>query len=178
MDKDTQNLLDKFGKGAVISMPQEGGYTAEILKKLLTEKKALGVYLTTVRSYAKVVEWLKAEKIDPSSLFFLDLVTRGAAEQSNLFVLREPSDFTELSVVITEVMENEGIEFLLIDQIGGLENYAEAASIKKFLHGLISYLKKINKSLIIVYGGSESKELMNFVVQVSDYHKEYGELKK
>lgn len=178
MNNDIRNLMDKFGKGAVVSIPQEGGYTAEILKKLLIEKKALGVYLTTVRSYAKVAEWLKAEKIDPSSLFFLDLVTKGAAEQNNLFVLREPSDFTELSVVITEVMENEGIEFLLIDAVGGLEIYAEAASIKKFLHGLISYLKKINKSLIIVYNGSESKELTNFVVQISDYHKEYSEPKK
>ena len=165
-------LLKRVGEGAIVSMPQGSKEAVPLLDELINKKKVLGVYLTTTQPHGKVIEQLDKDKIDHTSLFFLDLVGRESAPDENILILRDPSDLTELSVVITEVMENDGIKFLILDSVGGLETYVDTASVKKFLHALITYLKKLNKSLVILYSGGESKELMSFVLQVSDYHKD------
>lgn len=170
--KDSGDAFRKLAPGVIASMPQDRKNIKAALSELIGRRKVLGVYLTTMQPYARIMENLEKDNIDHSSLFFLDLVGKESGPNENIFILKDPSDLTELSVVITEVMENEGIGFLMIDSIGGLESYVDAASVKKFLHALVSYVKKLNKSLIITYSGKESQELMNFVVQLSDYHKE------
>lgn len=170
--KDEGDVFRKLAPGVIVSMPQDRKNIKAALVELINRRKVLGVYLTTMQPYMKIMESLEKDRIDHSSLFFLDLVGKESGPNENIFILKDPSDLTELSVVITEVMENEGIGFLIIDAIGGLESYVETASVKKFLHALVSYVKKLNKSLIITYSGKESQELMNFVVQLSDYHKE------
>ncbi len=167
-----EDLGQKLGKGAIASVPQGKDSVAKILEEFINKRKILGVYLTTTQPHERIVDLLRERNIDHTSLFFLDLMSKNASEKENLFVLRDPSDLTELSVVITEIMENEGIEFLVIDGVGGFENYVEGGMVKKFLHALVSYFKKLNKTLVILYTGMESKDLMNFIVQISDYHKE------
>lgn len=168
----SESILKRLAGGVIASAPQDPKRIKAVLSELLTKRKGLGVYLTTMQPHTKVIEWLKKEKIDSSSLFFLDLLGREETQQENLFVLRDPSDLTELSVVITEIMENESISFLVIDGLSGMETYAESASVKRFLHALVAYMKKLKKTLVIFYSGKESKELMNFMVQISDYHEE------
>lgn len=169
-------MIDKIDKemfkkvNAIISMPQDRKFIKGVLFELIECKKVLGVYLTTMQPYNKVIETLEEDDIDHTSLFFLDLMGKEKNPQENVFVLKDPSDLTELSVVITEVLENDCIGFLIVDTIGGLEAYVDTASAKKFLHALISYMKKLNKFLIITYTGKENQELMNFIIQLSDYY--------
>ncbi|VVB98636.1 KaiC [uncultured archaeon] len=170
--KSDADMLKKLGGGVVVSMPQDKKRIKVVLNEMLTHRKMLGVYLTTAQPHAKVIEWLNKEKVDASSLFMLDLAGRQEEAEENIFILRDPSDLTELSVVITEIMENDSIGFLVVDGISGLETYAESGSVKRFLHALVTYMKKINKTLIVYYTGSESKDLMSFLLQVSDIHED------
>lgn len=162
-------LMQKLKSGNVISLPQDGKLIKTILGEMIGTRKMLGVYLTTTQPHQRVIDDLAKDKIDSSALFFLDMVGKESGSQQNIFILRDPTDFTELSVIITEVMENESIGFLMLDTIGGLESYSDPASVKKFLQSLVAYLKKLNKSLFIITGGRESADLSRYVSQVSDY---------
>ncbi len=157
--------------GVAISMPRNQTYITEMLDDLINSKKMLGVYLTSIQSHDKIIEDLKKDNIDSTSLFFLDMIGRDSGSEQNVFILRDPSDLTELSVIITEIMENDCIGFLVLDTISGLENYTDAVNVKKFLQSLITYIKKLNKLLIILYRGNESAELTNFITQISDFRK-------
>ncbi len=169
--KDYAELMKRVENGATVSIRHDQKTESALLDGLISRKKTLGVYLTTKQPHGKIIETLEKEGIDHTSLFFLDTVGKEGAKEDNVFILRDPSDLTELSVVITEVMENEGITFLIIDTVGGLETYAESTSAKKFLHALVSYVKKLGKSLVMVYDEQGSKELMDFAAQISDYRK-------
>ena len=155
------------GRGWIIST-KDRKKVSEIVGNYTLRKKDLGVYLTTSQPHNKVIIWLTKEGISVESLFFLDMTGSGKDATENLFSLRDPSDFTELSVVITEIMENEGINFMVIDGISGLETYSGADNVRKFLHALVSYFKKLNKTLILAYGTGEDKALSDFAVQISD----------
>ncbi len=69
--------------------------------------------------------------------------------------------------MITELLDNERISFLLFDSVSGLESYVEPASVKKFLHMLVAYMKKVNKLLIIDYEKEENKDMVSFINQIS-----------
>lgn len=167
---DYAELLRKLVPGSVVSVPPSKEGLNEVLAEFITKRKTLGVYFTITQPHNKVMDWLRERSIDPTSLFFLDMVGKETImKEDNLFVFRDPSDLTEISVVITEVLENAEIEFLVIDGLGGLETYVDAGSVKRFLHALIAYTKKLNKILVIAPSGTESKEVAAFISQVSEY---------
>lgn len=165
-------ILKQFNKGAFISIPSNTKLLKILLNDFIKIRKKLGVYFNTIQSYEQAVNWLKKEKIEYNSLFFLSFGKPENKDIENLFVLYDPSDLTELSVVITEIMEHKDIDFLVIDRVGGLETYVKTSTIKKFIQALALYIKKLNKYLIITNSGIQSKELMLFIAQISDYHKE------
>lgn len=170
--KTNEIIVGKMQSGAVLCMPKNRELINTVLREFINCKKMLGVYLTTIQPYNEIIETLKNNKINDSCLFFLDFTGKESIGNEHVFVFQDATDLTELSVVITEVMENKGIGFLIIDAMSGLETYVETANTKKFIRALVSYMKKLNKTLVILDTGAESEELRNFVKQLSDYHKE------
>ncbi|MEW6528866.1 MAG: hypothetical protein AB1391_03185 [Candidatus Micrarchaeota archaeon] len=157
--------------GVMISIARNQAQIIDILDDLINSKKMLGVYLSSIQPHDKIIEELKKDNIESTSLFFLDTIGKNVDSEQNVFILRDPSDLTELSVIITEIMENECIEFLILDTIDGLGNYTDIGNIKKFLQSLVNYMKKLNKLLIVIYEEKENAELKNFVAMISNFHK-------
>lgn len=166
MEEKKNEILISIKEGTVFTLRMKDECLVKAMNEFINKRKWLGVYLSTLQTAENVKKMLEKNGINSENIFFIDMF--GGEEKENVFSLKDPSDLTELSVVITEVMEDENVKFIIIGGLSGLEVHTTPSTIKKFLHSLIAYIKKLKKVIIIFYTGKESDEVMQFLIQISD----------
>ncbi len=144
-------------EGRVVLIKRSHAAFPRVIKNMLNEGK-IGVYLTFYTKHQKLFKWLKEElAILPDELFFIDpLAKENTAE--NVFVVKTPRDLTDMFIVITELMGEEDVEFLILDTVEDLVFYNGFERARTFLNALIRYVKRKGKMLILLTREREDEQ--------------------
>ena len=90
-------------------------------------------------------------------MFFIDpLAKENTAE--NVFVVKTPRDLTDMFIVISELMGDRDVEFLILDTVEDLVFYNGFDRARMFLNALIRYIKRKGKILILLTREREDEQ--------------------
>jgi hypothetical protein len=127
-----------------------------------TEKPTKVLILNLVRAHPYLFNLLKKKNIDTSNLVFIDGLfnisgdSRKQSEQAILLATPFSKTFEEdLFKILTE---NPGIDFLLIDDIMGLQNYWSLERIETFLEKLSMVLSGMGDPPVFIFADISKDE--------------------
>jgi hypothetical protein len=115
------------------------------------------IVITTNFPYDILTKLYKEGGVDPSSVSFIDSVTRnsiGTAENIAGVVryINSPGNLTDLGIAVTEVLKEHSGEkvCILYDSISTMLIYMSSANISKFIHFVANKLRLMNVSGIFL----------------------------
>ena len=141
--------------------------------KVLTRKDHLGVYITVNQPYKKLAEILEKSKVDTSSMFFIDCISKAAGgvskREKNVLYISSPSGLTELGIAISQVLATQPSrkKYIYMDALSTLVIYHTAGSIAKFSHFLMSKIKMLGLSGIFMAVNKEIDDKL--IAQISQF---------
>ncbi len=150
-----------------IADPKE--YVAQnlsLLKNFVNVKKMNGIYITVNRPYNSLVSLLKSEGIDPTKMFFIDLITKtpndAPQRKENCIFMGTATNLTDLSLAISQaVSANEkSKKFIYLDSLSTMLIYNEAGSLSRFSHFLTSRLREWNVDGVFISLDSASDRVL------------------
>jgi len=146
-----------------------------LLNEFVNVKKLNGIYITVNRPYKSLVSLLQKESIDSSRMFFIDLITKTAADQpkreDNCIFMGSASNLTDLSVAISQAVSANPDEkkFIFLDSLSTMLIYNEAGSLSKFSHFLTSRLREWNvNGVFISLDTASDKDVTDTISQFCD----------
>jgi hypothetical protein len=112
-----------------------------ILSALLRGQGSEGTVIAVNKPYSKINEELKAEGVDVSGLFFVDMISStkdSTLDDGKIVLLRSPESLTECSIAVAEFVDRmvPGRSFVFMDSISTLLIYNNETSVAKFIHHL------------------------------------------
>jgi hypothetical protein len=169
------NLPDPF---VVLFLARPEDYaakSADLLHEFVDVRKMAGICITINRPYASLVSLLKAEKIDTSRMFFIDLITKtpgGSPTRTDKCIfMGSATNLTDLSIAISQaVSANPGEKkFIFLDSLSTMLIYNEAGTLSKFSHFLTSRLRQWNvNGLFMSLDTASDKEVTASLSQFCD----------
>ncbi len=138
-----------------------------LLRSLLSDKNAAGVYVTINRSYKTLMN-----EFDPKiseRLMFVDMVTEetgGEKKGSNCIYLHSPTSLTDLAITLDTAMNSIEAEekFVIIDSVSALLIYNSPQVVEKFAHFIANKLRRWEAAGILVAFSKELDEKMKSVL--------------
>lgn len=125
----------------------------------VNDNKMEGIYLTTNKSYEKVLDALKAEiKLDERKLFFIDCMSEKSSEPESA-IATPPQDLTELNLVLGQVLkkrQNSG--FFILDSLSTLFIYNDEKSIEKFTKIFVEKMSARKLKTVVITTKTKSNE--------------------
>ena len=93
----------------------------------------------------------------PDELFFIDPIAKENTAE-NVFVVKTPRDLSDMFIVISELMGDRDVEFLILDTVEDLVFYNGFDRARMFLNALIRYIKRKGKILILLTREREDEQ--------------------
>jgi len=112
--------------------------------KQLNNKKTC--YITLNKTYDALIELLKTKNADIEKFVFMDGITKNVRNISNMdncFFIDPPSNLTDLSRNIYELLKN-GFDYIIFDSLSNLFAYQKENAIEYFVQNLINILEESN----------------------------------
>ncbi len=154
----------------VILLPSGSSKMIEVMRAFMAKEK-LGVYITFAEKHQRVKEWLRTLSIDTNYLFFIDPIAK-SADDVNVFIVDSPTDLTEISIVLTEVLSDEEFAYVVVDDVDALCLSNGLDNTKSFIDIVARFVKKNKRALILAYDehseGEEHRVLLEFCRSLSD----------
>ncbi|MBI4150814.1 hypothetical protein HY492_01685 [Candidatus Woesearchaeota archaeon] len=142
-----------------------------IIKTMVTKWRTHGIYVTLNKPYPELLKNLKAEKIKPETMYFIDGVSKGAQKivATNCTYLESANSLTELSLAITAAANTGKFKFLFFDSLSTLLIYNDIKTTEKFSYYLLSKLKNYDLCGVIISLDEEnSNKLLPVISQFCD----------
>lgn len=175
--KTIENALKGLPEGNIVTFMTGAEKHLEvntaILDYLVNTKKVNGIYVTMREPYDSLAEILKKKKIDVNKLIIIDAISgvmgKEKYEAENCIVLPGPTSLTDVAIKITETYHSKNIQFLLMDSLSTLLLYNTEAKAMRFTHYLVTKLRKLKLSGIILSLEKEmDKKLIKSVFEFCD----------
>ena len=116
-----------------------------VLRQLITGE-SIGVYISVNKPYFSLTEEMKSQNIPTDNMYFLDcasgLMGKPPQEIGKTYILSGPSNLTELSITISDLLSSEKIKghenktTLFLDSVSTFLIYNDANMVAKFLHAI------------------------------------------
>ena len=103
-------------------------------------------YVTLNRPYRSLLDIFSKNGINTSKFYFIDAITKTAemAESiDNCEFVSSPGALTELSLSISNILEQEKFDYMIFDSLSTLLVYESETVITKFVHFLIAKVRVI-----------------------------------
>lgn len=110
--------------------------------KQLSEKKIC--YITLNKTKNALIDLFNGENINTESMFFIDAITKSIKQvenTKNCYFVSSPEALTELSIVITEVLEQK-FDYLIFDLLTTLMIYQRTEEpVIRFISNIVNRIK-------------------------------------
>ena len=126
----------------------------------LAERNESICYVSINKPSESIKKAFVKEGIDESKFYFIDCISRtithkeeeldGKAKERTIFI-DGPHSLTQLSLELFNIIEREKIEGILFDCISTLLIYNEEKDVMRFVHHMMSKIKKTNTKVIYPY---------------------------
>lgn len=157
---DLKKLLEG-NQNLVLLIPNEHYPDAlvEIARDLAERNKSI-CYISINKPSDSIKKTLKEEGIEENKFYFIDCISRtithkeeeleGKAKERTVFI-DNPHSLTQLSLEVFNIIEREKIEGILFDCISTLLIYNEEKEVMRFVHHMMSKIKKTQTKVIYPY---------------------------
>ncbi len=145
--------------------------TTELIKKLVNEKKFVGVYVSLNKPAETVINAFELKGIDLNSLIFIDGVTINNNSDKNIIFVNSPKNLTDLAIALTQSVNGIKSEqkFVFFDSISTLLIYNSAPKTVKFAHFLASKIRDWRvKGIILSLEKESNSETISQLKMFSD----------
>lgn len=140
----------------VTSSPSNyGSMILGVMRRLMTPE-AVGVYISVNKPYFSLTEEMEDQNIPTSNMYFLDcasgLMGKPPQEIGKTYILSGPSNLTELSITLSDLLSSEKIKgreektILFLDSVSTFLIYNDANMVAKFLHAISGKVRTHNIS--------------------------------
>lgn len=146
---DLKNLLDKKKVGLLVtSSDRYHDVNREIMEFVIGESDIPGIYVTVNRSAVSIREDLNEKGISTDNVLFVDTIARHTGEyeekdDDNIIYLDSPKNLTDISIVISQAMEQLGEQqkFIFFDTLSTLTVYNDENEVNNFAHHITGRLR-------------------------------------
>ena len=143
-----------------------------LLKELTIRYSLTGVYITLSQDYTTLQSHLKKKGIDVSKLYFIEgnIRKNGKTSRTGSCTSISSNSLTELSLVITDTMNNGKFDFLFLDSISTLLMHNNIKTTELFIQYIISKLREYDLMGIFISlkEDEESNKLIPILSQFCD----------
>lgn len=122
-------------------------------------RKGLGIVMASNPANF-LLQALVKNKIDTSEIKIIDCSSGEANNTSQVVYTSGPEALTELSIAISQMLNSEGMQLLLIDSISGLLIHNEEVTLARFLHDVVNKSRKAGKKLAMIMLKKDNKGAM------------------
>ncbi|MFH1587057.1 MAG: hypothetical protein ABID38_04330 [Candidatus Diapherotrites archaeon] len=152
-------------------------YTKGILKlaKYMSDNYNKICYVSLNEFYDSLSTNLEKINADPSKFFIVDAITKTAntniLEKSNATFVSSPNALVELSLAITDCLETQNPDVLILDSISTLLIYEKESTVTKFVHSLIGKIKVAGSDcfLTALEGDSDNETISDLGMFVDNF---------
>jgi hypothetical protein len=143
-----------------------------ILKYLIQEKNADGIYLTVNKTAKSVFESIQLLGMDPKKILFIDCasgrVRKFHETQENIIVIKSPEHLTDIAVALSEMVKkgSNANRFLLVDSISTLLLFNSVKSVVKFSHFFTNLIREYRLKGLIFAVDKETDEYVKRTLYV------------
>jgi hypothetical protein len=130
--------------------------------RLLKSKGYIGVYVTFRKKHTDIIPKLKLEGVD-DVLFIIDALAKHTT-LDEVFLLRSPRNLTELSILLTELLGEDDVKFVVLDTAQDVVFYNGFERTRKFFNMLTQYIKRKGKVLFVLKRKPVSQEERKFTM--------------
>ncbi len=156
--KTIQNEFEDLPEDFIVTVlsptKQYSTLNIEILDYLINDRKMNGIYFTVNKPYEILATILKKNDIDIKKLYFIDAISgvigKIKSDAENCIIVQNPSALTDLSICITEACTSKNPGFLILDSVSTMLVYNNENATVRFIHYLITELRKCKVSGIIL----------------------------
>ena len=115
---------------------------------------------------------MEKEKIDKEKVYCIDAISKRGKNlpQDHCYFLNSPESLTELSIILTKVLEQE-YGYVFFDSLSSLLIYNDLETVERFVHYLTGKLKSLRiKGIFLSLDDAKSRELLPVVSPFFDAH--------
>lgn len=116
-----------------------------IISKQASIKYPKILYISLNELYDNLIRSFETNSIDTTNFYFIDAITRTAQtnidQKSNCYFVTSPNALIELSLVITEKINQMEPDLIIFDSLSTLFIYEKESTAVKFVHSLIGKIK-------------------------------------
>ena len=143
----------------------------KLMKQLLNEKKFSCIYVTASKPYNWLKEHFQKEKVHLSNVLFIDMISKRAkveTEADDCLFITSPGALTELSIAVSEALENIKTEkkFIYFDNISSMLIYNSPEITARFMHVIIGKVRKYGGKLVMVVLEKDEPSIENVFMAV------------
>lgn len=143
-----EGSLDGSGITLIVTSSEDYAENNRELLRILTDRGLKGIYVTVNKPYGVMRDMLEEVDIDASNMFFIDAVSKDsgvaeAVDADNVMYLESPKHLTDISIVMSEAVEQFGDEdkFIFFDSLSVLSIYNSQNTVAKFAHYLTGKMR-------------------------------------
>lgn len=160
----TKKAINQKGIYFVSSRTEKIRSASSAIMKLLSNKS--GVYVSTFGSYGAFLSAMKLSKINPLKIMCVDTSGAESKNTKNYRAVNSKS-LTELSIIITSLMQSSKFDFLVMDSVESLLIHNEAEVVERFLSFIVNKMRYFGISCIFVCSNEKSR-VSNVLLTVCD----------
>ena len=173
LKKKLEELPQKY---VVLVVTKEDKYDlliANLLKNFM-ESGMNGIFVTLNKSGNSLIEMLKEHGVDCSSLFIVDVISKGESEEElpvkNISFVDSPQDLTEMQTEINEFVEKlpSGEHFFILDSLSTMLIYNAEKTVERFVHRLSERLRSHGFQSVFIIMDETRPEVINVLSQFCD----------
>ncbi len=159
-----KNILAQLNKNQnVVVICQGSDYTKKITNLYKeVSKKFKKICLVTIRkSSAALINEFEKQHINYSNYYFIDcLSVKSTKEPEQRLYISSPTALTELALAIQKVRSKHKVDLIILDNISSLLVYNQELMVLKFLHSIMTKIRKTNTKAIYPVLQESKKEFI------------------
>ena len=167
----TNELLDSQVTVAILKRADYQEQRLSLSRKLaLTYNKIC--YITTNKPYFTIEREFEEYGIDKRKFSFLDATPADGPLDSeihgNTIIIGSPSNLNDISIGFSQLLKEIMFDYAIFDSVETLGLYLDWKNVVRFIHTLLSKVRKTSSSILFLTSGTEeiSKELYMFADKV------------
>jgi KaiC/GvpD/RAD55 family RecA-like ATPase len=143
-----------------------------ILKYLLQEKKADGIYITVNRTAKSIRENIERMGIEAKNIFFIDCasgaVTKRYQKVESTLIIYPPENLTDIGIMLSEKIKASSAknQFLLLDSLSTLLLFNSTKTVVKFSHFLVNLIREYKLKGVLMSLEKETDEFVKRTLYV------------
>lgn len=147
------------------------------------KKNIPGVYISTNKPVAALIDNFKEQKIDYKNFYFADAITKISGteliEANNFAYVDSPKNLIDLSIALETAMQKiKGSEkFVLFDSLSTLLIYNKPSLVAKFVHSIATKIRVWKAKGVFLMIQEKDDDITKIIAQFCDETIEFGKIK-